>query len=249
MKSLDHWPDLGSDLDLCTLADSRYVQQVMWEEFRAAPVAPSWGDRLANKRNYRVPGLPELVEIHVQCLGQTGEHAELARRVIERRVSKAVGGRVFRVPASEERVAISVLQRVYRHFYFRLCDVIDLAPLLQSKTLDFAELKRSSTQSGIWPGVATFLVLVGNFVRSYGGIVAFPTDLVSSAFFQESELRFRDGFLRVPQKKAAALYVSQVLNAGWRRDIRALLRLPLLPPLAISALAAHKLSGNSAHIW
>jgi hypothetical protein len=31
------------------------------------------GERLANKSNYPVPGLSELVEIHVQWLGQTME--------------------------------------------------------------------------------------------------------------------------------------------------------------------------------
>jgi len=106
IKSLDHWPDLGSDLDLYTTAPQPAVNQVLEHEFGARAVERSWGDRLANKWNYRVPGLPELIEIHVQYLGQTGEHAEMARRVVQRRVRKQVGGFEFHVPAPEERIII-----------------------------------------------------------------------------------------------------------------------------------------------
>src|SRR5580765_6656509 len=171
IKSLDHWPDLGSDLDLYTTADERRVEQVMREEFDARPVERSWGDRLAHKWNYRVPGLPELVEIHVQFLGQTGEHDQTAKRVIDRRVRKAVGGHDFHVPAPEERVVISTLQRVYRHFYFRLCDMIDMTLLMQSEPLDFGELRKAADVAGIWPGVATFLCLIQSYIKSYGGEV------------------------------------------------------------------------------
>src|SRR3954462_8593100 len=45
IKSLDHWPDLGSDLDLYTTADEHRVKQAMDEAFKASPVERSWGDR------------------------------------------------------------------------------------------------------------------------------------------------------------------------------------------------------------
>ena len=169
IKSLDHWPDLGTDLDVYTTAEEHRVEQVMREEFGARPVDRSWGDRLANKWNYSVPGLPELVEVHVQFLGQTGEHAEMAKRVANRRVRKVVGGRDFHVPAPEERIVISALQRVYRHFYYRLCDMIDMTLLMQSEPIDFRELQKAADLAGIWPGVATFLSLIQSYIKSYGG--------------------------------------------------------------------------------
>ena len=249
IKSLDHWPDLGSDLDLYTTADDQRVEQVMRKEFKAQPVDRSWGDRLANKWNYSVPGLPELVEIHVQYLGQTGEHAELARRVIEREVRKNVGGYDFTVPAPEERIVISSLQRVYRHFYFRLCDMIDTASLLQSGAVDFGELKRAADSAGIWPGVATYLCLVQNYIQDYGGVVLLPEEVKTEAYSSESGVQFKNGYLRVSKTTAMGLYSLQLVEAGKHRDVRALLRLPLLPPLAISALVAHSLTGNDKGIW
>src|SRR5437868_7621363 len=140
IKSLDHWPDLGSDLDLYTSGDPDSVSRVMTSEFKAEMETRSWGDRLANKWNFKVPGLPELIEIHVQYLGQTGEQTAMAKRVVERSVTRTLNGISFRVPAAEERVVISTLQRMYRHFYFRLCDMADFAALLQNQAIDFAEL-------------------------------------------------------------------------------------------------------------
>jgi hypothetical protein len=249
IKSLDHWPDLGSDLDLYTTADESSVEKAMRESFGAERVERSWGDRLANKWNYSVPGLPELVEIHVQYLGQTGEHAELAQRVIERRVHRNVGGYDFQVAAPEERIVISTLQRVYRHFYFRLCDMIDTAALLKSGAVHFGELKRAANSAGIWEGVATYLCLIRNYVESYGGTVSLTDDIVQSALSPDSSVHFKSDYLRVSKATGARLYSSQLLAAGRHGDIRALLRLPLLPPLAISALVAHGLTGNDKGIW
>jgi len=249
IKSLDHWPDFGSDLDLYTTAEDRSVEQAMQEEFHARPVARSWGDRLANKWNYSVPGLPELVEIHVQYLGQTGEHEAIAERVISRRTSKTIDGHEFYVPAPEERIVISALQRMYRHFYFRLCDIVDTALLLQTEVVRFDELKKTANWAGIEAGVATFLCLIQRYVECYGGVLPLPDDVMASAPQRISNVQFKDGYLRVPQATAAALYASQLLQAGLRRDGRALLRLPLLPPLGVCALVARGLTGNDKGIW
>lgn len=249
IKSLDHWPDLGSDLDVYTTAEEHRVEQVMREEFGARPVDRSWGDRLANKWNYNVPGLPELVEVHVQFLGQTGEHAEMAKRVANRRVRKVVGGHDFHVPAPEERVVISALQRVYRHFYYRLCDMIDMTLLMQSEPIDFRELQKAADLAGIWPGVATFLSLIQSYIKSYGGELPLPNEVIASAYSHGDSVRFGNGFLRVSKLTAAGLYGLQLVHAGRHRNVRALLRLPLLPPLAISALVAHGLTGNDKGVW
>ena len=249
IKSLDHWPDLGSDLDLYTTADRRHVQEIMLQEFNASRVARSWGDRLANKWNFKVPGLPELVEIHVQFLGQTGEHARLARRVIERRTVKTVGEHQFYVPAPEERLVISTLQRVYRHFYFRLCDIIDVALLLRSEPVDFEELGKAADAAGIWPGVVTFLGLIRCYIESYGGSLVLPDEVMASPERAVIRLQLEGHFLRMSKLSAASLYAAQCLQAARHCDPRALVRLPLMPPLAVSALIAYHLTGNDKGIW
>jgi hypothetical protein len=249
IKSLDHWPDLGSDLDLYTSGAPERVIQVMQQKLKAEMEARSWGDKLAGKWNFQVPGLSELVEIHVRYLGQTGEQKLLAERVIERRVTKQVNGIDFPVPAPEERIMISTLQRMYRHFYFRLCDMADVAALLGTGTLNFQELRRGAELGGIWPGVASFLVIVSNYVNRFGGSVSLPREVIEEATAENLQVQFRGNFLRVPMKPAAGLYGSQLLSAGKHGDLRAISRLPLLPPLAVSALVAFRLTGSDKGVW
>jgi hypothetical protein len=221
----------------------------MTQQFQAAREPRSWGDRLANKWNFKLPGMPELIEVHVRYLGQTGEQKALARRVLERSVARTVGGHTFRVPAPEERVIISTLQRIYRHLYFRLCDMADFAALLNDRAIDFAELRRAAEVGGIWPGVATFLRLIAEYVKDYGCEVELPSEVLSAVPSRDVRVYLGGQFLRVPKGPAAGLYASQLLNAGRHADLRAMFRLPLLPPLAISALVAYRLTGNDKGVW
>jgi hypothetical protein len=249
IKSLDHWPDLGSDLDLYTNGTPEQVVRIMRQKLRAQEEPRSWGDKLANKWNFAVPGLPELVEVHVRYLGQTGEQELMARRVLERSVSKTINGHTFPVPAAEERILISTLQRMYRHFYFRLCDMADVAALIKSGLLNFAELRRGAELGSIWPGVASFLVIVAEYSKTYGGQVDLPGDVIAAAYSRDLRVQFRNTFLRVPLRPAAGLYSSQLFAAGRHWDTRAIARLPLLPPLAISALLAYRLTGSDKGVW
>lgn len=249
IKSLDHWPDLGSDLDLYSSGAPDHVIRIMQEKLHAEVEARSWGDRLANKWNFQVPGLPELVEVHVRYLGQTGEQKLMAERVLRRSITRTVNGRTFPVPAPEERILISTLQRMYRHFYFRLCDMADIAALLAAGEVDFDELRKGAEIGGIWPGVASFLVIVSEYVARYGRSVHLPAEITRAAYSPDLRVQFKETFLRVPIRPAAGLYGSQLLNAGRHGDLRAISRLPLLPPLAVSALVAFRLTGSDKGVW
>ena len=249
IKSLDHWPDLGSDLDLYTSGDEHTVIATMQKYFGASLERRSWGDRLANKWNFSIPGLAELVEIHVRYLGQTGEHWAIARRLVARSRTRVLHERTFRVAAPEERVVISTLQRMYRHFYFRLCDMVDSAALLRRGDLNFFELRQAAQLGGIWPGVATYLSLVSEYAGRYGLRLELPAEVIASAYSDDIRVFLRGNFLRVPMRPAAGLYGSQLLRAGTRGDVRAVLRLPLLPPLALSALVAYRVTGSDKGVW
>ncbi|HEY6935698.1 MAG TPA: nucleotidyltransferase family protein [Terriglobales bacterium] len=251
IKSLDHWPDLGNDLDLFSPASERSIVRVMRDKFQAHVEPRSWGDRLANKWNFAVPGLREAIEVHARRLGQTGEHIALARRVIERAVAKEVGGYMFRVPAPEERIIIATLQRMYRHFYFRICDVLDTASLVESGSVNFQELRRSADSGGIWPGVATFLVIVSDYVKTYRGDgVDLPREVLAAAKFGGDKITVRSRFLRFPlMPEGAGLYRLQMRHTAARGDVPAALRLSLLPPLASVAALAYRVTGSDKGIW
>ncbi len=212
MKSLDHWPDLGNDLDLYTTASAKQVCHVMTTRFDARIEPQSWGDRLANKWNFAVPGLPEAVEVHAQRLGQTGEHIAMAQRFVTRRVKKSLLGLEFGVPAPEERIIVATLQRMYRHFYFRICDIVNIAALVESGAVDFVELHRAASMGGIWKGVCSLLRIVSDYVLKYRGTpVVLPSEVLSDALFGGEKVYVKDAF---PSRAHSAAVRRPLHRAG-----------------------------------
>lgn len=251
IKSLDHWPDLGSDLDLYTDAEPAQVIQLMTSNFHAQMENRSWGDRLANKWNFMVPGLPELVEIHIRRLGQTGEQIAVTRSVSARACGKNVGPFLFKVPAPEDRIVISTLQRMYRHFYIRLCDIVDNAALLEQRVVDFEYLHSLGSSAGLWDGIATYLNIISEYMELYRGYgVPLPSLVTGSAKFGAAKVHFRGQFLRVPiLPQSIHLYAGELKTLLLNGDFRNGLRLSLLPGLATAAALEQKLTGSDKGIW
>lgn len=251
IKSLDHWPDLGSDLDLYTDADPSKVVQVMSSYFGAKLADRSWGDRLANKWNFVVPGLPELVEVHAGRLGQTGEQTAVTRSLSSRSRILELHGHIFRVAAPEDRIVISTLQRMYRHFYIRLCDIVDNAKLLDDGQVDFGYLRSLGSTAGIWEGIATYLRIISEYVQAYRGTgVPLVPAVTEAAKFGTDQVRFRRDFLRVSiLPHSMNLYASELMTLLLKGELRNSFRLSLLPGLATAAALEQKITGSDKGIW
>jgi hypothetical protein len=251
IKSLDHWPDLGSDLDLYADGEARNVVAIMTRSFQAKLEPRSWGDRLANKWNFIVPGLPELVEVHVGRLGQTGEQIGIAGSLVQRSRQAQIAGHFFRVSSHEDRLLISTLQRMYRHFYIRLCDVADTAELLKSGAVNFARLRSLARSGGLWEGLATYLCIVADYVASYGGsVILLPPSVMDAARFGYDQVTFARNFLRIPiLPHSASLYASELKRLLLNGELRNTLRLSLLPCLATAAALEFKFTGSDKGIW
>lgn len=251
IKSLDHWPDLGSDLDLFSNAEPERIFQIMKERFNAQLASRSWGDRLAGKWNFLIPGLPEPVEIHVGRLGQTGEQATIAAALPARSRLLSIGDQTFRVTSASDRLMISTLQRMYRHFFFRLCDIIDTVELAESGGIDYEDLRQVATVAGIWQGVATYLVIVSDYAEKYRGLgINLPRFVRTSARFGGNQLYFREDFLRVPiMPQSAKLYGLQLSGLLRNRRLQSSARLSLLPWLATAAAVGQKITGSDKGIW
>lgn len=251
IKTLEHWPDMGSDLDLYSTADPQAVVRVLTSTLNATVQPRSWGDRLANKWNFALPRLPEFLEIHFKRLGQTGEHTAMAQRFVTRRVFRCVSAYKFPVPAPEECVIVATLQRMYRHFYFRLSDILNTAAQVKAGDLDYHELRRTANLGGIWRGVATYLMIVSDYVQRYTGqALELPSFVTAAAAFGGDKVLVRDCFLRVPTfPDGAKLYTGQVKEITLKGNVPAVLRLGLLPPLASVAAVACRITGSDKGIW
>jgi hypothetical protein len=251
IKSLDHWPDFGSDLDLYANADSSDVIAIMSKRFGAHLDGRSWGDRLANKWNFVVPGLPELVEVHVSRLGQTGEQVVITDSLVKRSRQAQFGSHTMRVAAPEDRLIISTLQRMYRHFYLRLCDIGDIARLVNSGAIEYDYLKALAQSAGLWDGLATYLVTVSGYVKSYcGNDLPLPSLVTSAARFGNEMVYFGRRFLRIPIfPQGAQLYAAEWARLLLNGELQSALRLSLLPGLAAAAALEFKLTGTDKGIW
>lgn len=251
IKSLDHWPDLGSDLDLYTDADPEGVARLMREAFDARIAPRSWGDRLANKWSFLLLELPEEVEVHIGRLGQTGEQLTIASSLAERSRQLCFGGYRFQVPSPADRVMISTLQRMYRHFNFRLCDIVDTAALADAGAIDYENLRSLAGAAGIWEGAATYLRIVSDYAMSYRRTgLDLPPFVAAAAKFGGEQIFYNRGYLRVPiMPQSAGLYGLQLARVLGRGELHNGARLSLLPWLATAAAAKHKFTGSDKGIW
>jgi len=251
MKTLDHWPDFGSDLDLYTDAKSCDVITLMRDRFQATAAKQSWGDRMANKWNFQVPGLPEMVEVHVQRLGQMGEQSLIGQSLIARSMPIQFGLHSFRVPSYEDRMIVSTLQRMFRHFYLRLCDVMDLSLTVDRRMIDYGYLHSLAQSAGLWEGLASYLKIVSDYVKEFRGTgLVLPPFLISAARFGGEKITFAKNFLRVPIiPHSARLYVAELKELFWSGEIRNTFRLGLLPLLATAAALEYRISGSDKGIW
>lgn len=248
IKSTDHWPDVGNDFDLFTTGEPERVHRVMRGEFHAEATAQNWGDRLANKWNFRVPDLKPLIEIHIGRLGQTGELKRYGEELIERRQQKVFGDTPLWVPAREDQVILATLQRLYRHYFYRVCDFADLRDVVP--TLDFEDLRLIAKRHGVWQGVATHLRVVSEYITHYTDDPCLLSARVrKSARFGIERLYPHAGYLRLPLfPQGATLWGHQVIKTWHRRNRSGVLRLGLVPPLAAAASAAYKVTGKQ-RIW
>jgi hypothetical protein len=250
MKTLDHWPDFGNDLDLITMADERRIQSIFLRRFNGRPLIRTVGDYLAHKRSFALQGLREEVEIHIGRLGQAGEHIELARRFLARRVPVKFNGYTFLSPAPEERIIAGTLQRMYRHLYFRVCDILNTARMIESGWVDYKELRTAADLGGIWDGVATYLRIISEYLCEYRGTgLDLPQEVLAAARFGADKMFTRGKFLCIPVlPQSFALYANQFAHFARSGNVTAAARLSLLPPLAsVAALAA--VAGSRDRIW
>lgn len=251
IKTLDHWPDFGSDLDLFTAGDEGRLVHVLQNELRARHCMRTLGDRIAHKRSFAVPGLAERVELHVNRLGPVGEHIKLAKRFITRSQPANFNEFTFQIPAPEERVIAGTLQRMYRNLYVRICDVFNTACLIENKMLNYVDLREAAEEASVWPGVATFLTLAVDYVKkSRGDRLELPDSVFASSHFRADRTMVRGEFFRFPVLPyGLGLYIRQLRQTAHSGNIPGTARLSLVPPLASMGALAGAVTGNSGRVW
>ena len=140
---------------------------------------------------------------------------------------------------------------MYRHFYIRLTDLLNLTGLVRAGRLDFARLRSSAEQWSIWPGIATLLKITSDYNERAGvGPLPLPEFVVRSARFGADVTYIGEQFLRVPMvPQGSQLFLQQLIRTGAARRFRAAARLSLLPVLASAAFVNLRVTGDDKGIW
>ena len=218
IKTLDHYPDQGHDIDLFVDEDLTKIDRLMFENFAATAAGRSLCDNLAGKKNYRIRDLT--LEVHSGTLGQVGEHKRLASVIFELRKPACVGGVNTFVPAPEGRLILSILQRIYRHFNFRIGDLINIANLLEDPTIDWDKISEICRLGGIEFGAKQGVAMVSDLLGRLGDSVrsTAPTDWssvqpIDSLVYRRNYFRFALGRV-VPQ-----VYSREFANSLWRSPV------------------------------
>src|SRR5436190_320948 len=82
---------------------------------------------------------------------------------------------------------------------FPVCHVVNSSALVESGTLDLAELKRATEPSGIWQGTASYLMIVSDLIRRRRGYgLRLPALVTQAAVCSGDQIQVRNSFLRVP---------------------------------------------------
>jgi len=166
IKTGDHYPDLGHDIDIFVAEGGDQVEELLGHELGAKQQKRSVSELLSAKTNWRRDSVT--IEVHAGRLGQVGEHRQLADELFKLRRPGRVGRVDTFVPSPEGRVVLALLQRVYRHFNFRLCDVINLAGLIEDRSLNRDLLWRLCKDGGIHHGVALGIGMVADLFDRLG---------------------------------------------------------------------------------
>jgi thymidylate kinase len=244
IKTLDNYPDLGHDIDLYTDALIEDINNILIGKFHAKLDKPTISERVSQKRNYRMRGYPVL-EIHCSRLGQLGEERALAKDLISNSERIRISGKTAYIPKPEYRILLCVLQRMYRHFNIRICDVYNTIGLIKSNSINWQELKSISIKYGIWEGVSRYLSYVQKIGRHYGVELNIEHQLENwPELIKDKNMHFRFPLVSTGLK----VYSKKIASEIGGFNLYSLSRISLIIPLSLIHFGSVKLFGKSK-VW
>ncbi|HEV2766020.1 MAG TPA: nucleotidyltransferase family protein [Pyrinomonadaceae bacterium] len=246
-KAFQHYPDVGTDIDLFVLARSRATDALVLEGTPAAPRRASLHARLAGVSNYKVAGCETLLEIHHGRMGLLGEYGSHVSLLIRNAAPARAAGQEFLSPSDEDVLVMQGMQRVYRHSFIRLCDIVSTATLLRRGRMDWDYVLGTTRRLGTGHGLRCYLGYVEQVHRQVFGRDLLPAWLRAELKTDGcGRVEFREGVYRFPRLRVAGrIYVDKVRAAVRSGNWEGASRLCLLPVLTVAA--ALRRLGRLAH--
>jgi hypothetical protein len=246
-KSFQHYPDMGGDIDLFVASRSCAVDEVVLKGTEAEAVSQDLRSRMSGVATHRVSGGEFVLEIYHGRIGVLGEHNALVGQLIRKGERAEVGGRTFLVPSAEDLLILHGMQRVYRHDFIRLCDVLSTISLVGREGLDWDYICRTSEQLGTTYGLRSYLTYVGQIQRETLGRELLPVELRRRLMVEScGRGEFRGGVYTFPRGRVVArIYLGKLRAAVRAGNWDGISRLSLMP-FVVAAALTRRLSPRAA---
>ncbi len=235
IKTLDNYPDMGHDIDVLVEGPQDVLHEVMTSVLGGKLKRRTLSEHLSNKWNYEFATYPT-VEIHQGRLGQVGEEARIVRPFLQWAQEVRVnGGESLPVPAPEHRLVLAMLQRVFRHFNVRVCDVVNAHRMLVREDFDWPMLGELTFECGLAKGMRHYLALIATILEDRGERAEFlgRAESVYGGVPRPIRVWVERGYFRFSLWRVGpSAYTSKFLSCTRQLDLGATARLLLIPMLA-----------------
>jgi hypothetical protein len=220
-KALQHYPDMGHDVDLLVHTESTAVDRLVLGELSAVGRPRALRDRLAGTTSYRIGDSPLTLDILHGRVGVLGEHRRLATLLVQNRRCAYVAEMALDIPSPELQVVLQGLQKVSGASSLRLADVLSTIAAARGGWLDWNDLARTARQAGVYAPVCCYLAYVNQIHEEHFGQPLLPPSVQRRVWTRGwGRVVFRDGLYRFPHRLVhrrlhATSLASALLSGDW----------------------------------
>lgn len=225
VKALQHWPDMGHDIDLFVPEKSRRIDLLLKKHLTLEKGEQSLFNRFARKTSFHI--LPEcvLLEIHHDLVGLMGEHSLFSRKLMEKKLSANINGGSIPIPSLENQLLIQVIQRAYMHRGIRIGDFLQVTSLMFNKSLNWNVFSERAKAIGVWPGCQTILSYICSIININNQNSFQISKIKKLINFNKISFSFKEGrehllnsntFLRLHLKKVLFDLLHFNISSLWR---------------------------------
>lgn len=246
---LQHYPDMGGDIDLLLPDSSREMDGLLEREFGVQRLSPGLPGRIGGESAFVLETPFPSIEVHYGRIGLAGEHRLFPIHLFRHKKVASVDGVEIPVPSPEDRLLLQTIQRLYGRFYFRISDLVHPIALLRDTPLNWDYVLKTASDIGIADGLGVYLSLLGTIYHDLFGRPLFPEWVGKRVRSGNSgRLSFRRSYYRYPMVAVTGrIYGAKIVDDLFSGRWAGALRLGLLPAVALAYLARNVLGRRSRY--
>jgi Uncharacterised nucleotidyltransferase len=232
-KAFQHYPDMGTDVDLLLPSPPTRACSVIVAGLGVAPARRGFQNRVAGTITYKVGEKSLPLDVHYGRLGILGEERLYPRVILENARRVRVEGVEFLVPSAEDQLLLQGMQKAYGRRRLRLSDLVYAMTAVRQEDLDWDYLLRGAHRLGVFGGLSCYLSYAEQVHGEVCGGGLLRLELRRAVLQGDwGRVEFRDGYYRFPSlvvagRLYARKFVAAVADGNWESAGRLCL-LPLV---------------------